>query len=82
MTPSKLSRHVSSRPGEISRLARASGVSDAQMSRIVSGQRGASLAVALAIADATNGLITPSDVFAARIVAQGAKSRKSTKERA
>jgi hypothetical protein len=52
------------------------------MSRIISGHRGASLAVALAIADATNGLITPADVFAARIVAKKAKRKPLMRERA
>jgi DNA-binding transcriptional regulator YdaS (Cro superfamily) len=55
------------RPGAVRDLARAAGVSESQMSRIISGHRGASLDVALAIADATNGLITPSDVAAAKV---------------
>ncbi len=63
----KLKSYVEARPGSIRALARAAGVSEGQMSRIVHGERGASLSVALAIADATNGLITPADVAAAKI---------------
>jgi DNA-binding transcriptional regulator YdaS (Cro superfamily) len=73
MTVSKLAKHCRRRRGEIARLADAAGVTPEQMGRIVSGQRGSSLEVALAIADATNGLITPSDVAAAKINTQKGK---------
>lgn len=74
---SKLKAYVTQRKGAIRLLARAAEVSDAQMSRIVHGERGASLAVALAIADATNGLITPSDVAAAKVNTPKAKKARS-----
>ena len=72
----KLKSYVTERPGAVRALARAAGVSEGQMSRIVHGERGASLAVALAIANATNGLITPSDVAAAKAIVNTAKGKK------
>lgn len=65
----KLRAYIADRPkGEVARLAKAAKVSHAQLSRIADGHRGASLPVAIAIANATNGLITPADVAAAKKV--------------
>lgn len=75
----KLKAYVSTRPGAVRALARAAKVSEGQMSRIVHGERGASLAVALAIADATNGLITPSDVADAKVNTPKAKKARSVR---
>ena len=63
----KLKRYVASERGRISRLAEAAGVSPAQIHRIVHGSRRASLAVAVAIAKETGGVISPDDVAAAFI---------------
>lgn len=64
---SKLKRYATAEKGRIASLARAAKVSDAQMSRIVHGTRGASLPIALAISKATDDAITPGDVAAAFI---------------
>ena len=75
----KLKCYALARPGSIRALAKAAKVTEGQMSRIVHGERGASLAVALAIANATNGLITPSDVADAKV--NTGKAKKSTSRR-
>lgn len=48
-----LRKYVEERPGAIRRLAKAASVTDGQMSRIVSGQRGASVRVVDAISRET-----------------------------
>lgn len=63
----KLKRYATTRPGAIRALATAAKVTEGQMSRIVHGERGASLGVALAIQTATGGAITTADVAAAKV---------------